>query len=90
MEELLAASIFLKDYCVLVNRPARPLRSSAERWFAEVTTKWTRRRAHRSVRDLVASIRTWIVNWNDVPKPYAWHKSADEILEGLASYCQTD
>lgn len=59
-----------------------------ERWFAELTTKWIKRGAHRSVRDLVASIRTWIANWNDDPKPYLWHKSADEILDSLASYCQ--
>jgi transposase len=59
-----------------------------ERWFAELTTKWIKRSAHRSVRDLVASIRTWIANWNDEPKPYVWHKSADEILDSLASYCQ--
>jgi transposase len=59
-----------------------------ERWFAELTTKWIKRGSHRSVRDLVASIKTWIANWNDEPKPYVWHKSADEILEGLASYCQ--
>lgn len=59
-----------------------------ERWFAELTTKWLKRSAHRSVRDLVASIRTWIINWNEEPKPYIWHKSAEEIFEGLASYCQ--
>jgi transposase len=59
-----------------------------ERWFAELTTKWIKRSAHRSVRDLVASIRTWIANWNDEPKPYVWHKSADEILDSLAAYCQ--
>lgn len=59
-----------------------------ERWFAELTTKWLKRSAHRSVRDLVASIRTWITNWNDNPKPFVWHKSADEILASLAAYCQ--
>lgn len=59
-----------------------------ERWFAELTTKWLKRGSHRSVRDLVASIRTWIANWNDEPKPYVWHKSADEILDSLAAYCQ--
>src|SRR5205807_2106396 len=31
-----------------------------ERWFAELTTKWIKRGTHRSVRELVASIRTWI------------------------------
>jgi transposase len=59
-----------------------------ERWFAELTTKWLKRSAHRSVRDLVASIRTWVANWNEDPKPYVWHKSADEILDSLAAYCQ--
>jgi transposase len=59
-----------------------------ERWFAELTTKWLKRSAHRSVRDLVASIRTWITNWNDDPKPFVWHKTADQILDSLALYCQ--
>jgi hypothetical protein len=36
-----------------------------KRWFAELTTKWLRRGTHRSVKELVASIRTWITNWND-------------------------
>jgi transposase len=58
-----------------------------ERWFAELTTKWLRRGTHRSVKDLVASIRTWIANWNDAPKPFVWHKTADEILSNLAGYC---
>src|SRR5581483_9772087 len=58
-----------------------------ERWFAELTTNWIKRGTHRSVRDLVASIRTWITNWNDEPKPFVWHKTADDILDSLASYC---
>ena len=59
-----------------------------ERWFAELTTNGSNAAAHRSVRDLVASIRTWITNWNEDPKPYVWHKTADEILDSLANYCQ--
>jgi transposase len=59
-----------------------------ERWFAELTTKWIKRGTHRSVRDLVASIRTWIANWNDDPRPFVWHKSADEILGSVAAYCR--
>jgi transposase len=59
-----------------------------ERWFAELTTKWLRRGTHRSTRQLIASIRTWITNWNDEPKPFIWHKTADEILDTLAHYCQ--
>jgi transposase len=59
-----------------------------ERWFAELSNKWIKRGTHRSVRDLVRSIRTWVANWNDNPKPFVWHKTADEILETLAAYCQ--
>ncbi len=59
-----------------------------ERWFAELTTKWIKRGTHRSVRDLTASVRTWIAGWNDNPKPFVWHKTADEILDSLAAYCQ--
>ena len=59
-----------------------------ERWFAELTTKWIKRSAHRSVRDVATSIRTWITNWNEDPEPYIWHKTADEILNSLATYCQ--
>ena len=58
-----------------------------ERWFAELTTKWIKRGTHRSVRDLVASIRTWIAGWNENPRPFVWHKTADEILDSLAAYC---
>ena len=50
--------------------------------------RWLKRSAHHSVRDLVASIRTWITTWNEDPKPYVWHKTADEILDSLANYCQ--
>jgi transposase len=58
-----------------------------ERWFAELTNKWLKRGTHRSTRELVASIRTWIEQWNDQPRPFVWHKTADEILDNLAAYC---
>jgi len=58
-----------------------------ERWFAELTTKKLRRGAHRSVRDLNADIRAWIETWNNDPKPYVWTKTADQILESIATYC---
>jgi transposase len=31
-----------------------------ERWFAELTERWLRRGTHRSTKELVASIRTWV------------------------------
>ena len=58
-----------------------------ERWFAELTTKKLRRGAHRTVRDLNTDIRAWIQTWNDNPRPYVWTKTADEILESIATYC---
>ncbi|MDF9811691.1 IS630 family transposase [Streptomyces sp. SPB162] len=57
-----------------------------ERWFAELSNKRIRRGVHRSVQALERDIRTWIGNWNEDPKPYVWTKTADEILERLASY----
>jgi hypothetical protein len=54
----------------------------------ELVTKWLRRGTHRSVRELIASIRTWVTDWNDDPKPFLWHKTADETLDSLSAYCQ--
>jgi transposase len=59
-----------------------------ERWFAELTTKKLRRGAHRSVRELNADIRAWIQTWNDNPRPFVWTKTADQILESIARYCE--
>jgi transposase len=58
-----------------------------ERWFAELTTKKLRRGAHRSVRQLNTDIRAWIETWNDDPKPFVWTKTADQILDSIARYC---
>ena len=59
-----------------------------ERWFAELTNKWLRRGTHRSTKELETAIREWIDRWNEEPKPFVWHKSADEILDTLARYCE--
>jgi transposase len=59
-----------------------------ERWFSELTTKLLRRGAHRSVRQLNADIRAWIQTWNDNPRPFVWTKTADQILDSIARYCE--
>ena len=59
-----------------------------ERWFAELTTKKLRRGAHRSVRALNDDIRTWIDTWNADPRPFVWTKTADQILDSIARYCE--
>ena len=58
-----------------------------ERWFSALTTKKLQRSAHRNVKELAADIRAWADAWNEDPKPFVWHKTADEILERLAAYC---
>ena len=59
-----------------------------ERWFAELTNKKLRRGAHRSVRELNADICGWIERWNEDPRPYVWTKTAEQIFDSLARYCQ--
>jgi transposase len=59
-----------------------------ERWFSELTTRLLQRGVHKSVRALEKDITAWIATWNDNPRPYVWTKTADEILESLASYCR--
>src|SRR5680860_793122 len=58
-----------------------------ERWFSALTTKKLQRSAHRSVKALAADIRDWVETWNEDPKPFVWHKTAEEILDRLAGYC---
>jgi transposase len=59
-----------------------------ERWFAGLTNRKLRQSAHRSVTELEADIRKWINERNKNPRPFAWTKSADDILETVAEYCQ--
>jgi transposase len=59
-----------------------------ERWFSELTSKLLKRAAHRSVRALNTDIRAWIETWNQDPRPYVWTKTADQILNSIARYCE--
>ena len=54
-----------------------------ERWFAELTRRKLRRSAHRSIKELTDDLHAWIALWNDNPRPFVWHKTADQILDGL-------
>jgi len=58
-----------------------------ERWFAELTSRKLRRGTHRSVDQLNADIEDWVQHWNENPNPYVWTKTADQILDTLAGYC---
>jgi transposase/transposase-like protein len=52
-----------------------------ERFFAELTNRRLRRGVFTSVPVLIEAIDSWIAKWNEDPKPFVWHKAADEIVE---------
>ncbi|QTJ68341.1 IS630 family transposase (plasmid) [Rhodococcus sp. ZPP] len=60
--------------------------NQVERWFAFLTDQLLRRGVHKSVAALEKDVRNWVKTWNDDPKPFVWHKTAEEILDSLAKY----
>jgi len=62
--------------------------NQVERWFGLLTDQQLRRGVHKSVHALEREIRAWVKTWNENPRPFAWTKTADEILQRLASYIQ--
>jgi len=59
-----------------------------ERFFATLTEKQIRRGTFRSTRQLEAAIKNYLRLYNDDPRPFVWHKTADEILESVGRFCQ--
>jgi len=59
-----------------------------ECWFALLTTRRLARGAFRSTWALEQAIKSYIAASNAHPKPFAWTKTADQILESVARYCQ--
>jgi transposase len=63
-----------------------------ERWFNELTERRLRRSVFTSVPNLIEAIEIWTEHWNDNPKPFVWHKQAEEIIakvrRGRASLTQ--
>jgi transposase len=51
-----------------------------ERWFKELTDKQLRRSSFTSVDHLIDTIDEWADHWNEDPKPFVWHKTAEEII----------
>jgi transposase len=60
--------------------------NQVERWFGYLTDQKIRRGVHKSIQALEADIRDWIEHWNENPRPFAWTKTAEEILSSLAEY----
>jgi transposase len=59
-----------------------------ERWFATLTERQLRRSAHRSTRELEAALQRYVETYNRDPRPFAWTKTADEILDAIARFCK--
>lgn len=59
-----------------------------ERFFATLTEKQIRRGTFRSTRQLEAAIKGYLRLYNEDPRPFVWHKTADEILESVGRFCQ--
>jgi len=51
-----------------------------ERWFKELTDKRLRRDSFTSVQQLIDAIELWTEHWNNNPRPFIWHKTAEEII----------
>ena len=58
-----------------------------ERWFARITEERIRRGTFRSTQALEKAIKEYLAVYNEEPKPFVWHKSADEILENIRRFC---
>jgi hypothetical protein len=59
-----------------------------EPWFALLSLRQLRRGVHRSTKELKAAIDTFIQIHNRDPKPFVWHKTADQILDSVARICK--
>jgi transposase len=62
--------------------------NQVERFFAALTEKQIRRNSFRSTRQLETAIRDYLDRHNAQPKPFVWIKSAGDILNALAKYCE--
>jgi len=61
--------------------------NQVERWFATLTQSYIRRGTHRSTRQLEQAIKHYLALNNANPKPFAWTKSADDILASVKRFC---
>jgi transposase len=61
--------------------------NQVERWFSTLTEKYIRRATHRSTQQLEKAIREYLSINNANPRPFAWTKSADDILVSIERFC---
>lgn len=51
-----------------------------ERWFKELTDRRLCHGVFTSLDDLIDALQEWATQWNNDPKPFIWHKTADQII----------
>jgi hypothetical protein len=54
-----------------------------EIFFGIITRQAIRRGTFTSVKDLITAIETFIDGWNERCRPFAWTKTADQLLENF-------
>jgi transposase len=62
--------------------------NQVERWFGLLSEQKIKRGSHRSTLALEKAIREYLAANNEEPKPFAWVKSADEILASIKRFAQ--
>ena len=60
--------------------------NQVERWFGLLSERQIKRGSHLSVRQLESAISEFIEAHNEEPRPFAWTKSADDILAGVSRF----
>lgn len=50
-----------------------------EHFFSTLSEKWIKRQAHVSAKDLEASIEYYLETYSQNPKPFRWHKKAEDF-----------
>jgi len=58
-----------------------------ECWFSILQRRELTRGVHRSTYALEQTLRRYIAETNTHPKPFIWTKTAEQILESVASFC---
>ncbi|MCI4326561.1 MAG: IS630 family transposase [Thermoplasmata archaeon] len=54
--------------------------NQVERWFHDLTHRQIRRGTFHSERELIETLKLYIERYNEVPRPFQWRATADEIL----------
>ncbi|MGI0131029.1 MAG: IS630 family transposase [Thermoplasmata archaeon] len=57
--------------------------NQVEQWFKEITDKRIRRGTFQSEWELIDALKLYIEQYNEVPRPFIWRATADQIMEKI-------